>query len=143
MEETHKYDDIIHLPHHVSDRRPGMSMYDRAAQFSPFSALTGYEEVIRETGRLTDASIELTDSSREKINEKLLILEQNSHIRPQVTVTYFAPDSRKNGGSYVTVTGQVKRVDSYDQVLRFTDDREIPMEAIKTLQCYLFDRGSR
>ena len=138
LKETHKYDDIIHLPHPVSDKRPGMPMIDRAAQFSPFSALTGYEDVIEETGRLTDSSSELTDTRLDQINDKLGILEENSHIQPAVTVMYFEPDQRKTGGSYVTATGHVKRVDRYEQVLRLTDGREIPMEAIRSLKCHLF-----
>ena len=138
LKETHKYDDIIHLPHPVSSRRPGMPLYDRAAQFSPFSALTGYEDVIEETGRLTDTSTELTESSKQQLNEKLRILEENSRIQPAVKVTYFEPDRYKNGGSYLTVSGHVKRMDAYEQVLRLTDGREIPFEAIKTLQCHLF-----
>ena len=138
LKETHQYDDIIHLPHHVSPRRPGMPIYDRAAQFSPFAALTGYEDVIAETGRLTDVSTELTESSKQQLNEKLNILEENSHVQPPVTVTYFEPDRVKTGGSYLTVTGHVKRVDTYEQVLRLTDGREIPMEAIRELKCYLF-----
>ncbi len=138
LKETHKYDDIIHLPHPVSDKRPGMPMIDRAAQFSPFSALTGYEDVIEETGRLTDHALELTDSRKDQLNEQLRILEENSRIHPAVTVVYFEPDQRKNGGSYVTATGHVKRVDSYEQVLRLSDGREIPLEAIRSLKCPLF-----
>ncbi len=137
LKPTHKYDDIIDLPHHQSPRRAGMPMADRAAQFSPFAALTGYEDVIEETGRLTQTSTELTDSSKEDLNEKLRILEENSRITPMVTVTYFEPDRLKTGGSYVTVTGHVKRVDQYDQVLRLTDGREIPLEAIRSLSSQL------
>ena len=133
LKETHKYDDIIHLPHHTSPRRAGMSMTDRAAQFSPFSALTGYEDVIGETGRLTDPATELTESSEQELNEKIKILAEHCAVRPTITVTFFAPDPRKNGGSYVTVTGRLKRVDVYGQVLRLTDDREIPMEAIRRI----------
>lgn len=135
---THAYDDIIHLPHHVSPKRPGMSMTDRAAQFSPFAALTGYESVIQESGRLTDTVVELTDSGLQQINEKLGILAEHAHVTPQVTVTYFEPDRYKSGGTYVTVTGSVKRVDTYDQSLVLTDGREIPMEAIYDLRCGLF-----
>ncbi len=138
LQETHKYDDIIHLPHHTSEKRAGMPMADRAAQFSPFSALTGYEDVIEETGRLTDASTELTESRMQEINEKLQILAENSAVRPVVTVTYFEPDRYKSGGSYVTLNGRVQRVDTYEQVLRLTDDREIPMEAIRNITCDLF-----
>lgn len=130
LKPTHKYDDIIHLPHHESSHRAGMPMSDRAAQFAPFAALTGYEEVIEETGRLTQPAAELTDSSVEKLNEKLRVLAENSHHSPTVTVVYFQPDSRKAGGSYVTVTGCVKRIDAYSQQMQLTDGCRIPLEAI-------------
>ena len=135
LKPTHKYDDIINLPHFESTRRAGMPMRDRAAQFSPFAALTGYEDVIEESGRLTQSAVELTEGSIQQINEKLQILAQNSHLNPQVTVTYFEPDQRKAGGSYVTVTGYVKRIDPYEQILRLTDGREIPMESICQIKC--------
>lgn len=138
LKQTHKYDDIIHLPHPVSDRRAGMPMADRAAQFSSFAALTGFEDVIEETGRLTDCSTELTDSSKQQLNEKLVILSENIPVRPLVRVTYFEPDSRKSGGSYVTVSARVKRVDEYEQALVLTDDRQIPLEAIRHIHCDLF-----
>ncbi len=107
-----------------------MSVHDRAAQFSPFAALTGYEAVIEETGRLTEGETELTDSSVEQIDYVLRKLEAHS----TVTVTYFKPDSYKSGGAYVTATGQVKRVDTYEQALLFTDGRRISLEAIRDLQ---------
>lgn len=138
LKQTHKYDDIIHLPHHTSPRRAGMPMIDRAAQFSAFAALTGFEDVIEETGRLTDTTSELTESSKQQLNEKLVILSENAWVKPSVTVTYFEPDSRKSGGSYVTVTAKVKRVDEYEQTLVLTDDREIPLEAIRKIHCDLF-----
>lgn len=130
LKPTHQYDDIIHLPHHQSTSRAGMTMHDRAAQFSPFSALTGYEDVIEETGRLTQPAIELTEGSIEMLNEKLRFLAENIHQTPEVTVTYFEPDQKKNGGCYRTVRGYVKRVDAYEQLLRLTDGREIPMVSI-------------
>lgn len=138
LKETYKYDDIIHLPHHTSPHRAGMPMIDRAAQFSPFAALTGYEDVIEETGRLTDTVSELTDSSKQMLDEKFRILAENCGALPQVTVTWFEPDRLKTGGSFVTVTGRVKRVDEYEQVLRLADGREIPMEAIRSIKCDLF-----
>ncbi len=138
MKESHKYDDIIHLPHYVSSRRARMTVHDRAAQFSPFAALTGYDSVIEETGRPTDTETELTDSSVEQIDEKLQMLAENIEIHPTVTVTYFEPDRYKSGGQYVTITGQVKRVDSYKQGLLLTDSRTIPMKAIRSIQCDLF-----
>ena len=115
-----------------------MPMADRAAQFSPFAALTGYESVIQESGRLTDYAVELTDSGLQQINEKLRILAEHSQLTPSVTVTFFEPDRYKAGGAYVTITGKVKRVDTYDQSLVLTDGREIPMEAIYDLRCGLF-----
>ena len=130
LKPTHKYDDIIDKPHHVSSRRAAMTMSDRAAQFAPFSALNGYEDVIEESGRLTDLSTELTESAWERLNEKLYFLWENAAQHPCVTVTYFVPDQRKSGGKYVTVTGQVKRVDECEQVLRLTDGREIPLKDI-------------
>ena len=138
LKETHKYDDIIGLPHHTSAHRAGMPMIDRAAQFSPFAALTGYEDVIEETDRLTESSTELTEGSKQALNEKFRILAEHCRVTPQVTVTYFEPDRLKTGGSYVTVTARVKRVDEYDQVLRLIDGREIPMEAISRIKCDLF-----
>lgn len=133
LKPTHKYDDIIDLPHYQSPRRAGMPMADRAAQFSPFAALTGYEDVIEETGRLTQPVTELTESRKEQLNRKLMLLQENSDVSPMVTVLYFEPDSRKSGGSYVTVTGYVKRIDPYEQVLRLTDGRQIPIEAIREI----------
>ncbi len=130
MKQTHKYDDIILLPHPVSARRSGMTRQDRAAQFSPFAALTGYETVIAESGRLTDAKTELTDSSAEEIDRSLGLLMEND----TVTVTYFVPDKNKSGGQYLTVTGSFKRVDTYEQTLLFTDGRSIPLEAIREIQ---------
>ena len=138
QKQTHAYDDIIHLPHHVSPRRAGMPMADRAAQFAPFAALTGYESVIQESGRLTDCAVELTDSGLQQLNEKLRILAEHTQVTPSVTVTYFEPDRHKAGGAYVTITGKVKRVDTYEQALVLTDGREIPMEAIYDLRCGLF-----
>ena len=107
-----------------------MSMIDRAAQFSPFAALTGYEEVIEESGRLTQSAVELTESAIEQLDEKLQLLAKNSHLNPQVSVTYFEPDRRKDGGKYVTVTGFVKGIDTYRQILCLTDSREIPLSSI-------------
>lgn len=138
LRETHKYDDIIRLSNPISPRRAGMPMEDRAAQFAPFSALTGYEDVIAETGRLTEPVTELTDSSREELNRKLQLLAENCQTAPMATITYFQPDSRKSGGSYITITASVKRVDPCAQVLRLTDNREIPMEAIRNITGYEF-----
>lgn len=127
---THKYDDIIDLPHHVSAKRAKMSLVDRGAQFSPFAALTGFDAAIQETGRLTDARVELTESAKAALNEKIRHLADTANRQPRVTVTYFLPDQRKSGGEYITVTGQVKKVDPYIGAVILTDGRRIPFADI-------------
>ena len=104
------YDDIINLPRHVSEARPRMPVYDRAAQFSPFAALTGYEAAVAETGRLTDRKAELDEGEKESINERLNLIQENLDKRPEISVTYFVPDKKKAGGEYVTVPGIAKKL---------------------------------
>lgn len=135
---NHEYDDIIDLPHHVSATRPRMSMIDRAAQFSPFAALTGYDAAIKETGRLTDERIELSEESRATLDRKQQLLMDNLADRPEVSLTYFVPDERKSGGAYVTVTGIVKKVDDYQRLLLLTDGTKIPLDDILDLESELF-----
>lgn len=136
----HKYDDIIHLPHHVSPTRPRMSMTDRAAQFSPFAALTGYDAAIRETGRLTDQQVELSEDSRAALDHKQQLLLAHLDEQPKISVTYFAPDRRKSGGKYVTVTGYMRKIDDYQRTLVLTDGTKIPLDAILELESALFHR---
>lgn len=124
-EDSHRYDDIIDLPHHVSATRPHMELSDRAAQFSPFAALTGYESAVREAARLTDQRVELDENAREALDKKLAVLEGQLAERPGVTVTYFVPDERKEGGSYVTVSGRVKRIRGDEGALVFEDGRRV------------------
>ena len=135
---NHQYDDIIDLPHHVSATRPQMSMLDRAAQFSPFAALTGYDAAIRETGRLTDRRIELSEDSRAALDRKQQLLVECLADHPEVSVTYFIPDERKSGGAYVTVTGIAKKVDDYQRLLLLTDGTKIPLDDILDLESELF-----
>lgn len=132
LQNTHKYDDIIHLPRPKS-RRTGMSMYDRAAQFSPFAALTGFETAIEETGRLTERRIELDEGGKQLLDQQMQAVLEALPTRPQVEVTWFRYDERKAGGSYVTATGRAKKVDSYTQRLLFTDGRSIPLAEIFSL----------
>lgn len=132
MDNTHKYDDIIDLPRPVSSRHARMSMVDRGAQFSPFAALTGFDAAIQETGRLTDRQVELTEGSKEALNEKLLLLAQQD--RPEVAVTFFQPDQRKLGGAYVRVTGRVRKVDTYQNAIILTDGLAIPFERILEIE---------
>lgn len=128
------YDDILYMPHHVSATRKRMALLDRAAQFSPFAALTGYDAAIRETGRLTDSAVDWDVDGMAILNEKLRHLSERQETQPEVTVTYFVPDERKNGGAYTTVTGKVKKLDPYAQVLLLTDGREISFQRILELE---------
>ena len=104
---TEKYEDIINLPHHVSKTRPQMSMLERAAQFSPFAALNGYDDAVKETGRLTDERIELGDEERDLLDRKQQYLQEIIADRPEITVTFFVPDEKKPGGSYTASTGNL------------------------------------
>ncbi len=112
-----KYDDIINLPHHVSGTHPHMPMLDRAAQFMPFRALTGYEDAVQETARLTDEKPELTEDEKALLDGKLQRLAEELPSQPRVTLTYFQPDKKKTGGAYVTVTGQLRKIDDYEGTL--------------------------
>ena len=105
-----KYDEIMDLPHHVSKTRPQMPMSYRAAQFAPFAALTGYDDAVKETGRLTDDKIELEESSLNELNAKIQLLRENLADGPEITFTYFKPDERKAGGAYLSTTGTVKKL---------------------------------
>lgn len=127
------YEDIIHLPHHVSAVHPQMTISDRAAQFSPFAALTGYGSAIRETERLTDRRTELDESEKEILNEMLLLLAGRLKEHPVITVTYFVPDERKDGGSYVTVSGNVRKLDEVDRAILLDGGRRVPVEDIVEL----------
>ena len=124
------YDDIIDLPHHVSEKRSRMSNYDRAAQFSPFAALTGYEGAIRETARLTGEKLELEDGRIQEINRALRWLSAHIEERPAVEVSYFLPDTRKSGGEYVVVSGRVRRIDGVGRKLILEDRKEILLEDV-------------
>lgn len=124
---TGPYDDIIDLPHHVSGRYPHMQLIDRAAQFSPFAALTGYEQAIEEAARQTERKITLSEEEIAVLGDKLRRLAEISKQRPVVSVTYFVPDERKSGGAYVTLTGCLKRVSEFEQTVLFTDGRSVPI----------------
>lgn len=132
------YDDIIHLPHPVSARHPQMPLADRAAQFSPFAALTGHDAAIRETARLTDSPVELEESDKEQLDRQLLLVRENLARKPEIKVTYFQPDEKKSGGAYVTVCGRVNKVEEYGGRLILTDGTIIPLENIFSMEGELF-----
>ena len=129
-----KYDDIINLPHHVSATRPHMPMIDRAAQFMPFRALSGYEDAVQETARLTDEKIELTEDEKAILDMRLQKLADEISSQPKVTLTYFRPDKKKAGGAYLTVTGQLKKIDDYEGTLILMGGERILIEDILEIQ---------
>ena len=133
---TDQYDDIIHLPHHISSTRPRMSGIDRAAQFSPFAALTGYDASIKESARLTDARIELDDSQKEEIGEKLRLVTGQPDA--EIKITYFLPDAKKSGGKYVIATGTAKKVDEYERMIIMGDGKQIPIDEVIDVDCDVF-----
>lgn len=124
------YNDIIHLPRHVSKTRLPMPMSDRAAQFSPFAALTGYDAAIEETGRLTQDRIILDENEIEILNTKLQSIEEQLENEPVAIITYFQPDKKKSGGAYVTTTEVVKKIDSYEQVIVLSSGLRISIAEI-------------
>ena len=132
------YEDIINLPHHVSTKRPQMSMLDRAAQFSPFAALTGYDAAIKETGRLTDEKIEMDEASLNMLNMKFQLLVEALGDEHEVSFTYFKPDETKAGGAYVTATGIVKKVDDYERLITMVDGAKIPMDDVYSIESEIF-----
>lgn len=136
--DTHQYDDIIGLPHPVSATHPRMTMNERAAQFSPFAALTGYDAAIQETARLTSEKIEPDEDSKAALDTKQQLLLDRIGEQPEVTVTYFLPDERKHGGVYVTVTGNVKKIDAYERSMIMTDGTIIPLDDILEMESELF-----
>ena len=136
--DARQYDDLIFLPHHVSSTRPKMSLSDRAAQFSPFAALTGYDGAIRETARQTDEFIVLDESYRAEVDLKLRWLKDHLKEAPQVCITYFLPDEKKSGGMYMTATGIVKKIDEYGRSVWMSDLTVIPIEKIYEIDSQMF-----
>ena len=133
-QSEHRYDDIIGLPHHVSPTRKPMSRWNRAAQFSPFAALTGYDDAVRETARLTDSPVELDESRRAELSEALRQLHEREGSRPAARITYFVYDLHKAGGAYVTAEGPVKKVDPVYHTVTMADGTVIDMEDIVAVE---------
>lgn len=130
MDSEHKYDDIINLEHHISKTYKQMSMQNRAAQFAPFAALTGYEEAVKETARFTEQKIELDEELNNILDEKLRLIQSQIKNMPEITVTYFVPDDKKRGGKYQKITGKIKKIDDYNKFIIFTDGKFISIKDI-------------
>ena len=135
---TGPYDDILHLPHPTSKRHPRMPIADRAAQFSPFAALTGHKAAIEETARVTDRRIELDEDAKEQLDQTLQLLLEQIDEQPEITVTWFSPDKKKAGGQYHTATGKLKRIDSREGRLTLTDGNQIPLEDLLEIRSESF-----
>lgn len=127
------YDDLLNLPHHTSAVQPAMPMQNRAAQFAPFAALVGYDALIRETARLTDQKVELDESVKAELNEKLRLLLELLPQQPEVTITYFQPDGRKAGGAYRTANGIVRKFLLNENLLVMMDGSQITVDTIAAL----------
>jgi len=134
MGEKKSYEDIINLPHHVSATRPQMSLHDRAAQFSPFAALTGHEAAIEETARLTEQRPELEEDAKEKLDRVLSELVRCIEERPIIHITFFKPDERKDGGTYLSSTGHVYKLNINKRLIVMEDGTEINFDDILNIQ---------
>lgn len=136
MNNQNKYNDIINLEHHISKSHKQMSLENRAVQFAPFSALTGYDEAIKETARITQNRIELDEELKHTLNKKLICIQSQISSNPRVTITYFVPDSKKLGGKYQTVTGNVRKIDKYNKIIILINGLKIPIiEIIDIVIC--------
>lgn len=137
MQSTYRYENIITRPRHVSVRHSPMTKYDRAAQFSPFAALTGYDAVIEETARLTDTQAELDEGGKQLLDEKLQIIRAHLEEHPWVKLNVFCPDARKSGGAYRNIEGYVKKIDPVTRSILLTDGETIPIDRIYGIECDL------
>ncbi len=137
-DSSHEYSDIINLPHPESRKHKRMSMRDRAAQFSPFAALTGHDAAIKETARLTDSFVDLDETMKTSLDEKLVLILEKLNEKPHVTITYFLKDERKAGGSYEVAEGEIRKVDFYERVIVMEDQSRILLEHVVDIDSDIF-----
>lgn len=140
MNDEHKYDDIINLEHHVSKTHKQMSIEERSAQFAPFAALTGYEDEVKETERITERMIEITEDIRSILDEKIHLIQNRIVEQPEVTITYFIADSNKQGGKYQTINGKVKKIDDYKKRIILTNNTDILIKDIIEISSNIFNQ---
>ena len=133
-----KYDDMLHLPHPTSARHPRMPIAERAAIFSPFAALSGHAGAIAEAARLTDQKMELDEDTKAELDRRQAVLLEHIAEQPEVTVTWFQPDERKDGGAYFTTTGRLKKINEMNRVLILLDGTSIPLEDVADLESNCF-----
>lgn len=132
------YEDIIHLSRPTSSKHPPMSMLNRAAQFSPFAALTGYDAAVKETARLTDEKIALDEYAKSMLSDKLQMIAEHIDDLPEIAFTYFVPDKKKSGGAYISVTGTVKEIDEFERIVVLDDGTRIPILEIYEIESGMF-----
>lgn len=132
------YADIIDLPRPISKTRPKMSANNRAAQFAPFAALAGHEEAVKETARLTEERIELDEYVKDALSRRLQFIKDRIKEQPRLSITHFKPDSKKTGGSYITSSGRVKKVQEYERIIVMTDGTEIPLDEVISIEGEIF-----
>ena len=128
------YDDIINMEHHVSTKHPQMSLQDRSAQFAPFAAWVGFDDMVEETARIVDKKIEVNEEQKEKLDLKLKEIKQKINLKPIVTITYFVPDKFKEGGKYVTVTEKIKKIDEYKKQIILENNIQILINEILEIE---------
>lgn len=138
MAEYFPYEDIVNLPRHISKIHPQATMADRAARFSPFAAISGYDDMVKEAARVTEERIDITDATKELLNEKLNMIIEFLDEEPEVTITYFEPDKKKDGGAYMSITGIVKRIDEYERIVLMIDEKKIKIDEIYAIESDLF-----
>lgn len=134
MNDEHKYDDIINLEHHVSTKHSRMSLENRSAQFAPFSALTGYEEAVTEEARVTESRIDIDEEAKIEVNEKLNYIMKHLDKNIIVSVTYFEKDKKKQGGSYKTIKGIIKKIDDSRKTIEMQTGEIIKIEELKKIE---------
>lgn len=134
LKGDNKYNDIINLSHNVSKKYPRMSIKMRSFQFAPFAALTGYEDMVIEEGRITDRKIELTEDEKSVLDSKLNIINDNLHDKLKIHIKYFVKDKNKNGGKYITKVGVVRKIDKFKREIVFYDKSKIPIDDIITIE---------
>ena len=138
MKYNHQYDDIINMEHHKSKKHPPMSLYARSSQFAPFAALTGYEDAVTETAREVENRIEIDDELKNILDGKIQILIEQIKNKPEIIFTYFVPDVKKDGGTYISITGIVKKINLYSQNIILEDKTEIPISEIIDISGEIF-----
>ena len=136
---TREYDDIMYLSYHKSVTHPHMKVIDRAAQFSPFAALTGYDAAVKETARLTEERVELDEYMKEALSYRLQIIADQLKENPEIAITYFQSDDKKDGGAYVTAISTVKKIDEYKRVILMNDGTVIPIDDILRIDGKIFE----